>query len=87
MKYFGKSISYKYKLKLPIKRKGFYLISLKSVRRRRLGVGHFQRINREIAGLKAQRQPRRAVSIVATSIFFIPIIALKARFASSPPGR
>ena len=30
--------------------------------------------------------PRRAASIVATSIFFIGIIASKARFASSPPA-
>ena len=32
------------------------------------------------------RQPRRAASIVATSIFFIVIIASKARFASPPPA-
>jgi hypothetical protein len=30
--------------------------------------------------------PRRAASIVAMSIFFIGILALKARFASSPPA-
>src|SRR5450631_4347328 len=30
-------------------------------------------------------QPRRAALIVATSIFFMPIMALNARFASSPP--
>jgi hypothetical protein len=32
------------------------------------------------------RQPRRAALIAATSIFFIPIIASNARFASSPPA-
>jgi len=32
------------------------------------------------------RQPRRAASIVAMSIFFIGIIASKARFASAPPA-
>ena len=32
------------------------------------------------------RQPRRAASMVAMSIFFIGIIAAKARFASSPPA-
>src|SRR5438128_10115582 len=32
------------------------------------------------------RQPRRAASMVATSIFFIGIIASKARFASAPPA-
>jgi hypothetical protein len=32
------------------------------------------------------RQPRRAASIAATSIFFIGIIASKARFASAPPA-
>src|SRR5262245_59213248 len=31
-------------------------------------------------------QPRRAASIAAMSIFSIPIIASKARFASSPPA-
>jgi hypothetical protein len=31
-------------------------------------------------------QPRRAASIAAMSIFFISIIASKARFASSPPA-
>jgi hypothetical protein len=31
-------------------------------------------------------QPRRAALIAAMSIFFMPIIALKARFASSPPA-
>ena len=31
-------------------------------------------------------QPRRAASIAATSIFFMPIIASNARFASSPPA-
>jgi hypothetical protein len=31
-------------------------------------------------------QPRRAASMAAMSIFFIPIIAWKARFASSPPA-
>jgi len=30
-------------------------------------------------------QPRRAALIAATSIFFMPIIASNARFASSPP--
>jgi hypothetical protein len=34
----------------------------------------------------AFRQPRRAASMVATSIFFIGIIASKARFASPPPA-
>ena len=32
------------------------------------------------------RQPRRAALIAATSIFFMPIIASNARFASSPPA-
>src|SRR5512144_1830015 len=32
------------------------------------------------------RQPRRAASMVATSIFFIDIIASKARLASAPPA-
>ena len=32
------------------------------------------------------RQPRRAASIAATSIFRIVIMALKARFAASPPA-
>src|SRR6476660_1413452 len=36
--------------------------------------------------LVVKRQPRRAASIVATSIFFMPIIASNARFASSPPA-
>src|ERR1017187_7384574 len=31
-------------------------------------------------------QPRRAASMTATSIFFIVIIASKARFASTPPA-
>ena len=34
--------------------------------------------------MKAQPQPRRAALIEATSIFFIPIIASNARFASRP---
>jgi hypothetical protein len=33
-----------------------------------------------------ERQPRRAAMIVATSIFFTPIVASNARFASSPPA-
>ena len=32
------------------------------------------------------RQPRRAASMAAMSIFFIVIIASKARFASPPPA-
>src|SRR5437868_5930224 len=32
------------------------------------------------------RQPRRAALIAATSIFVMPIIASKARLASSPPA-
>src|SRR5439155_21418335 len=35
---------------------------------------------------KRNVQPRRAALIAATSIFFIPIIASNARFASSPPA-
>src|SRR5712664_3184451 len=38
------------------------------------------------AGTSQALQPRRAASIAAMSIFFIPIIASKARFASSPPA-
>ncbi len=34
----------------------------------------------------AKTQPRRAALIAATSIFFMPIIASNARFASSPPA-
>src|SRR5437867_1108902 len=34
----------------------------------------------------ARRQPRRASSMVATSILFIDIIASKARLASAPPA-
>src|SRR4029077_17727045 len=34
----------------------------------------------------AERQPRRAALIAAMSIFFMPIIASNARFASSPPA-
>jgi hypothetical protein len=34
----------------------------------------------------ARRQPRRAASMVATSIFFMDIIASKARLASAPPA-
>ena len=33
-----------------------------------------------------QRQPRRAASIAATSIFLMSIIASNARLASSPPA-
>src|SRR6266702_5224252 len=33
-----------------------------------------------------EHQPRRAALIAATSIFFIPIMASNARFASSPPA-
>ncbi len=33
-----------------------------------------------------ERQPRRAASIAATSIFLMPIMASNARFASSPPA-
>jgi hypothetical protein len=33
-----------------------------------------------------ESQPRRAASIAVTSIFFMPIIASNARFASSPPA-
>ena len=36
--------------------------------------------------LVVERQPRRAASIAAMSIFFMPIIASNARFASSPPA-
>src|SRR3981081_1489895 len=36
--------------------------------------------------LVMERQPRRAALIAATSIFFMPIIASNARFASSPPA-
>ena len=36
--------------------------------------------------MNATRQPRRAASMVAMSIFFIGIIASKARFASPPPA-
>ena len=43
-------------------------------------------INEMPDGSKQQRQPRRAASIAATSIFFIPIITSNARFASSPPA-
>src|SRR5262249_45437879 len=39
----------------------------------------------EHLNLRNARQPRRAASIAAMSIFFISIIASKARFASSPP--
>jgi hypothetical protein len=40
-----------------------------------------------ISGGAARRhQPRRAASMVAMSIFFIGIIASKARFASAPPA-
>jgi len=35
--------------------------------------------------VSVHRQPRRAASIAATSIFFMSIIATNARFASSPP--
>ncbi|HXC76379.1 MAG TPA: hypothetical protein VNU19_04945 [Candidatus Acidoferrum sp.] len=35
---------------------------------------------------RVPRQPRRAASMVAMSIFFIGIIASKARFASPPPA-
>src|SRR5262249_18412016 len=34
----------------------------------------------------AEHHPRRAALITATSIFFMPIIASNARFASSPPA-
>jgi hypothetical protein len=36
--------------------------------------------------LVVERQPRRAALIAAMSIFFMPIIASNARFASSPPA-
>src|SRR5437763_12316906 len=36
--------------------------------------------------LASARQPRRAALIAATSIFFMPIIASNARFASAPPA-
>ena len=36
--------------------------------------------------LVVERQPRRAASIAAMSIFFMPIITSNARFASSPPA-
>jgi hypothetical protein len=35
---------------------------------------------------EAQRQPRRAFSIAAMSIFVIVIVASKARLASAPPS-
>ena len=38
------------------------------------------------SGPSCPRQPRRAASMVATSIFFIGIIAAKARLASAPPA-
>jgi hypothetical protein len=40
----------------------------------------------DLAARAARRQPRRAASMVATSIFFIAIIASKARLASAPPA-
>lgn len=36
--------------------------------------------------VEEKRQPRRADSIVATSIFVMDIMASKARFASAPPA-
>jgi len=39
----------------------------------------------EVLGARVEDQPRRAALIAATSIFFIPIIASNARFASAPP--
>src|SRR5262249_15832759 len=38
-----------------------------------------------VARRRAQRHPRRAALIAPMSIFFMPIIASNARFASSPP--
>ena len=42
--------------------------------------------NRSISAATLPRQPRRAASMVATSIFFIGIIAANARCASAPPA-
>src|SRR5687768_17514308 len=39
-----------------------------------------------LTGSGRSTQPRRAASMVATSIFFIGIIASKARLASAPPA-
>ena len=50
------------------------------VRRSKAAITNFAR-----AGGVLGRQPRRAALIAATSIFFMPIIASNARFASSPP--
>src|SRR5580765_1600315 len=48
-------------------------------RRGAFNAGHSRRV-------ELLSQPRRAASIAATSIFFIDIIAPKARFASAPPA-
>src|SRR5258708_28653213 len=42
--------------------------------------------NAYVLGEFGESQPRRAASIAVTSIFFMPIIASNARFASSPPA-
>src|SRR6476660_5610111 len=39
-----------------------------------------------VSNLPCSRQPRRAAWMAAISIFFIDIIASKARFASAPPA-
>ena len=52
--------------------------------------GRFVASKKILEGLKTRRpsehQPRRAASIAATSIFFMPIMASNARFASAPPA-
>jgi hypothetical protein len=50
-----------------------------------LGVG-IARVGLDHRFAKDARQPRRAASMVAMSIFFIGIIALKTRLASPPPA-